>query len=362
MASAPALYIASPFAISGKTNLCLGLALKYLEEGYKIGYFRPIGIESKTLRGEPIDEDVLLMKETLKLEEPIEKLSPIIYTDMSLSSILAMDPKSLLERILNSYAEVSRNKDLMIVEASRTPGHGCLLGLPPPLIAKELEAKALFVSRFDFETAIGDILCIAEHFRICGVPCLGAVLSDIRGEFHDSIESIVKPLFRRRGLELLGALPFDPTITAPTVVEVQEKLSAELLAGREGLKNIVRNFMIGAMTPESALTFFRKASEKAVITGGDRSDIALAALETSTSALILTGNLYPSTSVLAKAEEKGIPVLLVPYDTYGTVERIGVLTGKIRPGDETKIQSIKKIVEDHVNWKGILKMILDQSP
>ncbi|MBS7610284.1 phosphotransacetylase family protein, partial [Candidatus Bathyarchaeota archaeon] len=325
LASAPVLYIASPFAISGKTNLCLGLALKYLEEGYKVGYFRPIGMESKTLHGTPIDEDVLLMKEVLGLDEPIEKLSPIIYSDMSLRSILAMDPKGLLERILNSYAEVSRNKDLMIVEASRTPGHGCLLGLPPALIAQELKAKAILVSRFDFETVIGDILCIADQFRIFRVPCLGVILNEIRGEFHSSIEDIVKPLFRRRGLELLGALPFDPTITAPTVVEVQEKLSAELLAGQEGLQNIVRNFMIGAMTPESALTFFRKATEKAVITGGDRSDIALAALETSTSALILTGNLYPSTSVLAKAEEKGIPVLLVPYDTYGTVEKIGVL-------------------------------------
>jgi BioD-like phosphotransacetylase family protein len=354
----PALYVASPSAISGKTNLCLGLALRFREEGYRVGYFRPLGVETKVSKGMPFDEDVLLMKEALGLEEPLEKLCPILYSERILPSILGMDPSSLMERIQGSYAEISRNKDLIIIEAARTPGYGCLFGLPPAFMADKLGAKAILVSRFELEATIGDILCHAEQFRQRGVPFLGVVLTEVREEFHKTIEELVQPLFKRRGFELLGTLPLNPALTAPTVAEVQEKLSAELLAGRDGLRKVVRSFMIGAMTPESALTFFRKATEKAVITGGDRSDIALAALETSTSALILTGNLYPSTSVLTKAEEKGIPVLLVPYDTYGTVERIGGLTGKIAPGDKAKIQLAKKTVEDHVDWRGILKGIM----
>ena len=49
--------------------------------------------------------------------------------------------------------------------------------------------------------------------------------------------------------------------------------------------------MLGAMGAELALKFFRTKPDKIVITGGDRADIQLAALETDTKCLVLTGNL-----------------------------------------------------------------------
>lgn len=49
---------------------------------------------------------------------------------------------------------------------------------------------------------------------------------------------------------------------------------------------MVEHLMIGAMDVDSALTYFRRKPNKAVITGGDRPDIQLAALETSTKCTI----------------------------------------------------------------------------
>jgi BioD-like phosphotransacetylase family protein len=93
---------------------------------------------------------------------------------------------------------------------------------------------------------------------------------------------------------------------------------------------------------------------KAVITGGDRTDIQLAALTTDVSALILTGNYYPDVRVLSRADELGVPVLLVPGDTYSTVREIATLTGRIKPSDNKKIQLARQIVEEHVDWQRIL--------
>jgi len=45
--------------------------------------------------------------------------------------------------------------------------------------------------------------------------------------------------------------------------------------------------MVGAMGQEQALNFLEVKANKAVITGGDRADVQLAALETSTKCLIL---------------------------------------------------------------------------
>jgi len=76
------------------------------------------------------------------------------------------------------------------------------------------------------------------------------------------------------------------------------------------------------MTAEAALSRFRKQINKAVITGGDRTDIQLAALETSTTCLILTGNLHPSPLIVKQAEEFGVAILLVPLNTIETVETV----------------------------------------
>ena len=111
------------------------------------------------------------------------------------------------------------------------------------------------------------------------------------------------------------------------------------------------------MTSQSALTYFRGAARKAVITGGDRPEILFAALQTDTSVLILTGNLYPDVRVLAKAEELEVPVLLVPYDTFTTITELASITGRINTADAKKIDLAKKMVNDHVEWKSILSKL-----
>ena len=67
---------------------------------------------------------------------------------------------------------------------------------------------------------------------------------------------------------------------------------------------------------------FRKQTNKAVITSGDRADIQLAALETSTTCLILTGNLRPSPLIVKQADEFDVAVLLVRSNTLETVEAV----------------------------------------
>jgi BioD-like phosphotransacetylase family protein len=155
----------------------------------------------------------------------------------------------------------------------------------------------------------------------------------------------------------LGVIPRRAELVAPTVADIYERIGGEILVHEDKLDGIVEEIMIGAMTLESALSFFRRAVNKAVITGGDRADIALAALETDTSVLILTGNLYPDVRVLARAEEKGVPVILVPYDTYTTVELVGELVGRIKPGDKRRVDIAYKLFRENVDWKRIVEAL-----
>ena len=151
-------------------------------------------------------------------------------------------------------------------------------------------------------------------------------------------------------------VPDKSELTLPTVQDVVDVLDAEVLTCKNKLEGLVDNFLVGAMSPESALSWLRRSVGRAFITGGDRADLILTSLETRPSAIILTGNIYPSVRVLSTAEAKGIPILLVPTDTYTTVTKLELLDGRIVPSPTSmkRIQLTRQIIGEYIDWRKIL--------
>jgi len=110
------------------------------------------------------------------------------------------------------------------------------------------------------------------------------------------------------------------------------------------------NLSIGAMDVESALKYFRRTPNKAVITGGHRADIQLAALETSTKCLVLTGDLLPNALIISKAKASGVPVISVKYDTLATVETLEAVLGKVRIREERKVARAMELMRTHFDY------------
>jgi hypothetical protein len=81
------------------------------------------------------------------------------------------------------------------------------------------------------------------------------------------------------------------------------------------------------------------------------------ALDTSVRLIILTGNLMPSPQVLHRAVEMGVPVVLVPYDTLQTVERIERFFGKGRLAHREKLARFKSLLAEHFDVKRLYKRI-----
>lgn len=111
------------------------------------------------------------------------------------------------------------------------------------------------------------------------------------------------------------------------------------------------------MTVEHALRRLRNYKNIALITGGDRTDMQLAAYEVSTACLVLTGGMYPDSTVLAKADESNIPILLVPEDTYTTAKQVERVEPLIKPEEKDKIKLVKNLVQDAVDLQRIMDAI-----
>ncbi|MEM4649759.1 MAG: hypothetical protein QXP78_03735, partial [Candidatus Bathyarchaeia archaeon] len=59
--------------------------------------------------------------------------------------------------------------------------------------------------------------------------------------------------------------------------------------------------------------------------------------------------------VFPKADELKIPLILVPYDTFTTIQLLQKIIGKVKLIDEERIKIAKQIFEENVKWKRILE-------
>lgn len=337
------LYVASSSPYSGKTLTCIVLGTHWQRQGRRVGYLKPLGLLPVTVEGQVTDEDALFVAGQLGLEDPAARHCPVVL-DPSTCHIDARDAR---QRVREAFTAAARDKDLMLVNGiGDVLTRGSMIGLGGVAVAEMLEAKVLLVTRCDSFLDADEIIAAG---RALGERVVGVVLNRVPDRRRDEIEQLVIPCLESQGLTVLGMMPDDPILHSVSVQEIAEAVAGELLCGAEACDELVESFVVGAMGVESALRYFRNTPRKCVITGGDRSDIQLAALETPTQCLILTGGLRPSHTVIARAEQQNTPLLLAAEDTLTVVGIIEEMLGKLRVREQKKVDHALEQFERHVD-------------
>jgi BioD-like phosphotransacetylase family protein len=323
-----ALYVSSPYVGAGKTALCAGLGRNLRRDGKKVGFFKPIiaGIKS----AEAIDSDAQFMKRVLSLKEPAESLCPVIG-----------GKGDIARKIKQAYAKVAKGKDIVIVEGvwRQRPG-----GKPAEAsyeVAKALDARVIIVEPYS------ETLSAGISYKDFGDYLLGVVVNKVP-------RSRLSAEFGKGEVDILGVLPEDRVLAALTVGELAEHIGGELLNGADKSSGMIEGFMLGAMTLDSGLDYFGRKDNKAVVVKGERPDMQLAALETSTRCLVVSGGAEPIHSVLRKAEDKGIPIILTKDDVNTTVSSIELALGKSK-FNQQKLPRLVEIMKQHFNFEALYK-------
>lgn len=341
------LYVSSTERFGGKTSLCYGIAARLKRDGKRVGYFKPLVFYGKLVGGQTISEDGPFMRAMLDLPEPDNVLAPNVLDALALENAAAGKPNDYLERIDRALAQLAQGKDVLVVEGAATSTEGTLVGLAPEKIAERLDARVLVVVKYDNELSLDPLLAAQTQF---GKRLIGAVLNDVPKPRLEFVERSVVPFLEARGIYVYMVLPQDRLLLSITVNEIAEILGGEILNSSERGGELVENLMVGSMSMDSALSYFRRKPNKAVITGGDRADIQLAALETSTRCLVLTGNLRPNSLILGRAEELGVPLVLAKQDTLTAVELIQQYFGKLRLHQPRKVERVQALLNERFNF------------
>lgn len=341
--SAKYLLIGSTEAYSGKSATVLGVAHQLQKHGLDIAYGKPLGTCWSGLKASEIDEDVEFVATTLKL--PADRLKP---------TVLALDELTIQKRICGEdqtdYPQALRkylnpnDADLVLLEGPANLEEGRLFDLSLGQIAELIDAQVLLVARFHSLLIVGSLISAKERL---GDRLLGVVINDIPDDRFDEVTNVVQPFLEKHDISILGLLPRSALLRSVSVRELVQLLKAEVLCRADRLDLMVESLKIGAMNVNSALKYFRKGRNMAVVTGGDRADIQLAALETSTQCLILTGQMPPAPAIVSRAEEMEIPLLSVDLDTLTTVEIIDRAFGQVRVNEPLKVRCINQLMEEH---------------
>jgi BioD-like phosphotransacetylase family protein len=341
------LYIVSTESFSGKTSLCLGLATRKKRDGLRVGYFKPLVFYGRHVAGRNISEDAPFMRVALGLSEPDDVLAPNVLDTLAIENAIAGKPNEYVARIERAFAQISAEKDVVVVEGAATLVEGTLLGLPPGKLAELLDARVLAVAKYTNDLALDRVIAGQQLF---GDRLLGVVLNEVPRPRMEFVEQAGAAALRQRGLDVYATLPQERLLLSMTVNEIAEVLDADIIGPSDRGNELVENLMVGAMSMESALSYFRRKPNKAVLTGGDRADIQLAALETSTRCLVLTGNLRPSPLIQGRAEELGVPLIIAKQDTLSAVEIIQQYFGKIRLHQPRKVERLEALLNERFDF------------
>jgi len=350
------LYVTSTETFAGKSAVCIGLGQRFMRDGFTVGYMKPLSTTARHVCDQIVDEDAEFARRMFNLTEPGELLAPVTLTPQVVEAILTGEETTdFVSKLKDAYVEVSRGKDVMILEGGASLREGYIVNLPTPKVSKLLDAPELVVVKYGNNMQLVDDILTAKT-RLDD-SMLGVLINAVPRQLMRFVQEVVKPYLERQGIKVFAILPQERLLLSISVNELTEALNGEILCCPEHGDELVEYLMVGAMSVDSALTYFRRKPNKAVITGGDRPDIQLAALETSTKCLILTGNLRPSPIILGRAEEVGVPMILVKQDTLTAVEIIERYFGKTRFHQEKKVQRFQEMLEDRFDFDALYQAL-----
>ncbi len=363
MKSIKNIFISSIYQNAGKTTVSLGLYKIFQERGLKPAFLKPVGQQTVTVGHTDVDKDSYLMGEVYRCRNKLKDMSPVTighgYTEQY---IFNPQQDVLRNRILSSFNSLTKNKNSIIIEGTGHAGVGSVIDLSNADVAKMLGSKVLIVSEGGIGRSIDEIMLNKALFDNCGVEVVGVILNKVLPDKMERIRKVVSAGLKRKGLQLVGVIPFDPLLCDPKVEQIMKFLQLKVLCGQEYLFRRVRNTIVAAMEPYNMVNYLTNGT--LVLTSGDRVDNILVAVSThlvtqdskdQIAGIILTGGLMPNHKIMELLQKSRIPVFLSDKETYAVAREIDNLVCKIQKTDKDKIMEARQMVKKFVDVDAIIE-------
>ena len=356
--SSKRLLIGSTEAYNGKSTTILGIIHKLSQQGITTACGKPIGNVSDDSVIAISDRNMAFLTDNLGLS--IQQLQPPILNlnQAAIAKRLAAEDTEDYSQKLRDYV-AQTDSEVVLLEGATTFWEGGLFEISMGEMAAAIDAPVLLVTRYDSLSLVANLLIAKKSL---GNRLLGVVINNIPEADLATINEQIKPYLEKRHIAILGAIPQDRLLNSVSVRELSQRLNAKVLCCEDRLNLMVEGLTIGAMNVNSAIEYFRQKSNMVVVTGSDRRDLQMAALETLTNCLILTGHTPADPLILSRAEDLEIPILAVDSDTLTTVEIVDAAFGQVSINESIKVKRVIDLMADNFDFERLFKLLGIETP
>lgn len=338
------IFFASCREYSGVSAVVIGTILALKDLGKRVSYLKTIGYLPVYKDGIFTDIDSSFVFSLLSEDRLLSFSCPIVLHQEAREEWLSgktIFSKKLLEE---AYNELSKDRDVFIFEGGFNIYQGKSFGMSTFEVASLFNFPVVLIERYSLMEVSDRVLLVKELF---GERLKGVILNMVKDEEMEMAKQEAEFL-KKNGVSVFGIIPFTNILQSTSIRTLIDELGAEILCGKESIDKLVQSVLIGAMDAEHAITFFQRKKNLAVITGGDRADIQLAALEAKAVCLILTGGFSPPDIILGLAQERNIPILLVKEDTLTTAQKAEWIIGHSRTHEKEKLSFLKELIKENI--------------
>jgi phosphate acetyltransferase len=346
------VYVAAAEPRVGKSLLSLGVAEAWVAEGLRVAVYRPLVL---TRAADKITENIIKIA---KLDQAFETTVGVTYEEM------AADQESAIATMITQMGALRVNYDAIVVIGSdfadvSTPIEATLnariaANLDTPVLAlisgrNKTPAQLLRAGHYTIDEFV------RLHNHIAGLVVSranAASLAEVKAELADLKEHLV------------GILPEDPLLSAPTVQMQFDAINARVVGGataelnRESLHVAVSGMMLPHLLA-------RITDETALIMASDRIDLLPGVLLSQKaegmpklSALILVGGYKIPKQVrrIIDGIDLDLPIATSPLDTFSVARVLSEVEG-FAMATPRKVREIHLALQAHVNMPEIMRRL-----
>ncbi len=356
------IFLSSIHQNAGKTTMSLGLFRALKDKKFKTAFMKPVGQQVVNVGDINVDKDTYLIGEVFRANKNLRDMSPITIGRGYTEKYIFKPHKDKLKNILEkSFKKLTKGKDAIIVEGTGHAGVGAVIDFSNADVARLLNSKAIIISGGGIGKCIDEIMLNKALFDLNNVEVLGVIVNKVMPEKYDRIKKALACGLKNKGVRLLGVIPIQPLLSAPTVNQVMNRLNLKLLCGKKEVNKRVKHTIVAAMEPHNMIHYLKDGT--LVITSGDRVDNILAAVSShlirdgrsfQIAGIILTGGLMPNPKIVDLLEKSQIPILISDQDTYTIAAKLEHLICKIQKTDKDKIEEATRLVKKYVDVDTIL--------
>ena len=317
------LIVASDVEGAGKTALCAALAHLLSRKGVRVVVSKPMAASGLAADDDP---DPRVYAELLGQQSGA---APLDAASGDLSPEAIAGVKAAVE-------SAGSDAGVTIVESS------CALSpRDTRRLADAIDARVLVVGRHSPQ--------LAETFsawrdaleeRVAG--CIANCVTRYAGAQAET------DLQARADIPVLGVIPELRRLLSPSVRDLARHLDGRMLNDCED-DGLVERFMTLGFSMDPGEYYFGLHDDKAVIVRGDRPDIQMSALATSTACLICTEGKEPIEYVLNEAELDEVPIIIVEPGTLDTMDSLAALVDTARFDHPQKLAAFARLLEERAD-------------